>query len=93
MYFGELSYNHNNDLNEFIQIIRTTYKYNDDMSPELKDLLDKMIEINPMQRANIDECLAHNWLHKNDAEILKEEEKREKDKNEDIKKIEFNEIK
>ena len=90
MYFGELSYNHNNDLNEFIQIIRTTYKYNDDMSPELKDLLDKMIEINPMQRANIDECLAHNWMHKNDVEIKKEEENV---KNEELKKIEFNEIK
>ena len=90
MYFGELSYNHNNDLNEFIQIIRTTYKYNDDMSPELKDLLDKMIEINPMQRANIDECLAHNWMHKNDDEIKKEEENV---KNEELKKIEFNEIK
>ena len=90
MYFGELSYNHNNDLNEFIQIIRTTYKYNDDMSPELKDLLDKMIEINPMQRANIDECLAHNWMHKNDDEIKKEEENV---KNEELKKIKFNEIK
>ena len=69
MYFGELSYNYNNDLNEYVQIIRTTYKYNEEISPELKDLLDKMIEINPEIRANIDECLEHNWINKNNNEI------------------------
>ena len=69
MYFGELSYNYNNDLNEYIQIIRTTYKYNEEISAELKDLLDKMIEINPEIRANIDECLEHNWINKNNNEI------------------------
>ena len=69
MYFGELSYKYNNDLNEFVQIIRTTYKYNEEMSPELKDLLDKMIEINPEIRANIDECIEHNWITKNNIEI------------------------
>ena len=69
MYFGELSYNYNNDLNEYVQIIRTTYKYNEEISPELKDLLDKMIEINPEIRANIDECLEHNWINKNNIEI------------------------
>jgi serine/threonine protein kinase len=60
MYFGELSYKYNNDINEYVQIMRTTYKYNEEMSPELKDLLDKMIEINPEYRTNIDECLEHN---------------------------------
>ena len=64
MYFGELSYKYNNDLNEYAQIIRTTYKYNEEISPELKDLLDKMIEINPEIRANIDECLEHAWFNK-----------------------------
>ena len=44
--------------------MRTTYKYNEDISIELKDLLDKMIEINPIQRADIDECLEHNWMRK-----------------------------
>ena len=39
------------------------------MSPELKDLLDKMIEINPEIRANIDECIEHNWITKNNIEI------------------------
>ena len=63
MYFGELSYKYNNDLNEYAQIIRTTYKYNEEISPELKDLLDKMIEINPEIRANIDECLEHAWFN------------------------------
>ena len=69
MYFGELSYKYNNDLNEYVQIIRTTYKYNEEMSSELKDLLDKMIEINPEIRANIDECIEHNWITKNNIEI------------------------
>ena len=64
MYFGELSYKYNNDLNEYAQIIRTTYKYNEEISPELKDLLDKMIEINPEIRANIDVCLEHAWFNK-----------------------------
>ena len=73
MFFGELSYNYNNDLNEYVQIMRTTYKYNEDISYDLKDLLDKMIEINPTQRANIDECLAHNWMRKKDTAILKGE--------------------
>ena len=70
MYFGELSYKYNNDINEYVQIIRTTYKYNEEMSPELKDLLDKMIEINPEYRTNIDECLEHNWINKKDTEIV-----------------------
>ena len=69
MYFGELSYKYNNDLNEYVQIIRTTYKYNEEMSSELKELLDKMIEINPEIRANIDECIEHNWMNKNNNEI------------------------
>ena len=50
--------------------MRTTYKYNEEMSPELKDLLDKMIEINPEYRTNIDECLEHNWINKKDTEIV-----------------------
>jgi serine/threonine protein kinase len=70
MYFGELSYKYNNDINEYVQIMRTTYKYNEEMSPELKDLLDKMIEINPEYRTNIDECLEHNWINKKDTEIV-----------------------
>ena len=36
MFFGELSYNYNNDLNEYVQIMRTTYKYNEDISYDLK---------------------------------------------------------
>ena len=67
MFFGELNYNYNNDLNEYVQIMRTTYKYNEDISIELKDLLDKMLEVNPIQRANIDECLEHNWMTKKDT--------------------------
>ena len=31
MFFGELSYNYNNDINEYVQIIRITYKYSDDI--------------------------------------------------------------
>ena len=84
MYFGELSYNYNNDLNEYVQIMRTTYKYNDEISYELKDLLDKMIEINHNQRANIDECLEHNWFHKKDTEILPNEDDNIKKEKEEI---------
>ena len=58
------------NINEYVQIIRTTYKYNDDISSELKDLLDKMIETNPDNRANIDDCLKHNWMHKKDIDII-----------------------
>ena len=70
MFFGELSYNYNNNINEYVQIIRTTYRYNDDISSELKDLLDKMIEINPDNRINIDDCLKHSWMRKKDTEII-----------------------
>ena len=94
MYFGELSYNYNNDLNEYVQIMRTTYKYNEDISIELKDLLDKMIEINPIQRADIDECLEHNWMRKKDTTIIKEsvdslqKERIQRTKSSEIKKVE-----
>ena len=83
MFFGELSYNYNNDINEYVQIIRTTYKYSDDISSELKDLLDRMIEIDPTKRISIEECLEHNWMRKMTTEILKgdsDSPKKEKDK-------------
>ncbi len=86
MFFGELSYNYNNDINEYVQIIRTTYKYSDDISSELKDLLDRMIEIDPTKRISIEECLEHNWMRKMTTEILKgDSDSPKKEKDEEIK--------
>ena len=86
MFFGELSYNYNNDINEYVQIIRTTYKYSDDISSELKDLLDRMIEIEPTKRISIEECLEHNWMRKMTTEILKgDSDSPKKEKDEEIK--------
>ena len=86
MFFGELSYNYNNDINEYVQIIRTTYKYSDDISSELKDLLDRMIEIEPTKRISIEECLEHNWMRKMTTEILKgDSDSPKKEKDEEVK--------
>jgi len=86
MFFGELSYNYNNDINEYVQIIRITYKYSDDISSELKDLLDRMIEIEPTKRISIEECLEHNWMRKMTTEILKgDSDSPKKEKDEEIK--------
>ena len=86
MFFGELSYNYNNDINEYVQIIRTTYKYSDDISSELKDLLDRMIDIDPTKRISIEECLEHNWMRKMTTEILKgDSDSPKKEKDEEIK--------
>ena len=86
MFFGELSYNYNNDINEYVQIIRITYKYSDDISSELKDLLDRMIEIDPTKRISIEECLEHNWMRKMTTEILKgDSDSPKKEKDEEIK--------
>lgn len=86
MFFGELSYNYNNDINEYVQIIRTTYKYSDDISSELKDLLDRMIEIDPTKRISIEECLEHNWMRKMITEILKgDSDSPKKEKDEEVK--------
>ena len=86
MFFGELSYNYNNDINEYVQIIRITYKYSDDISSELKDLLDRMIEIDPTKRISVEECLEHNWMRKMTTEILKgDSDSPKKEKDEGIK--------
>ena len=93
MYFGELSYNYNNNLNEYVQIMRTTYKYNEEISPEMKDILDKMIEIDPKQRMNIDECFEHNWLYKKNTEILKGDIENIQKENEEVQRAKTSEIK
>ena len=78
MFFGELPYKNNNDFKEYVKIIKSTYKYCDNVSNEFKDLLDKMLNKNPLRRINIDECLSHPWIHKQNTEIIFEEEEENK---------------
>ena len=74
MFFGELPCKESNDFKEYVKNIKSTYSYCDNISNEFKDLLDKMLNKNPSRRITIDECLAHPWVHKQNTEIITEEE-------------------
>ena len=74
MFFGELPYKDNNDFKEYVKNIKSTYNYCDNISYEFKDLLDKMLNKNSSRRITIDECLKHPWVHKQNTDILEEEE-------------------
>ena len=74
MFFGELPQKENNEFKEYVKIIKSTYSYCDNISNEFKDLLDKMLNKNASRRITIDECLSHPWIHKQNTEIITEEE-------------------
>lgn len=74
MFFGELPHQDNNDFKEYVKNIKSTYNYCDNISNEFKDLLDKMLNKNAQRRITIDECLSHPWTHKQNTEIITEEE-------------------
>ena len=74
MFFGELPYKDNNDFKEYVKNIKSTYNNCDNISNEFKDLLDKMLNKNPSRRITIDECLSHPWVHKQNTEIITEDE-------------------
>ena len=74
MFFGELPQKENNEFKEYVKIIKSTYTYCDNISNEFKDLLDKMLNKNASRRITIDECLSHPWTHKQNTEIITEEE-------------------
>ena len=74
MFFGELPYKDNNDFKEYVKAIKSTYNYCDNISYEFKDLLDKMLIKNSSKRITIDECLKHPWVHKQNTDILEDEE-------------------
>ena len=74
MFFGDLPYKDNDDFNEYIKNIKSTYNYGDKISKELKDLLEKMLNKNPSRRITVEECLSHPWVHKQNTEIITEDE-------------------
>ena len=74
MFFGELPHKENDDFKEYIKNIKSTYNYCGNISNELKDLLDKMLNKNPSKRINIDECLSHSWIHKQNTDIITDED-------------------
>ena len=81
MFFGELPYNDNNDFKEYVKNIKSTYNYCDNISYEFKDLLDKMLNKNALRRITVDECLSHPWVHKQNTDIITEEEEINKQQN------------
>ena len=74
MFFGELPYKDTNDFKDYINNIKSTYNICDNISNEFKDLLDKMLNKNPSRRITVNECLSHPWVHKQNTEIITEEE-------------------
>ena len=74
MFFGELPYKNNEDFKDYVKNIKSTYSFCDNISNEFKDLLDKMLNKNASRRITVDECLAHPWVHKQNTEIITEEE-------------------
>ena len=74
MFFGELPYKDTSDFKEYINNIKSTYNLCDNISNEFKDLLDKMLNKNPSRRITVNECLSHPWVHKQNTEIITEEE-------------------
>ena len=74
MFFGQLPHNENNDFKEYVKSIKSTYNYCGNISSELKDLLEKMLNKNPSRRITIDECLSHPWIHKQNTDIITDEE-------------------
>ena len=74
MFFGELPYKEDNDFKEYVKNIKKIYNYCDNISYEFKDILDKMLNKNASRRINIDECLSHPWIHKQNTEIIFEED-------------------
>ena len=74
MFFGELPYKGDDDFKEYVKNIKKIYNYCDNISYEFKDILDKMLNKNPSRRININECLSHPWMHKQNTEIIFEED-------------------
>ena len=74
MFFGDLPYKDEDDFQEYIKNIKTIYNSSNSISIEFKDLLDKMLIQNPLNRITINECLSHPWVHKQNTEIITEEE-------------------
>ena len=74
MFFGELPYKDTSDFKDYINNIKSTYNLCDNISNEFKDLLDKMLNKNPSRRITVNECLSHPWVHKQNTEIITEEE-------------------
>ena len=78
MFFGELPHKENDDFKEYIKNIKSTYNYCGNISNELKDLLDKMLNKNPSKRITIDECLSHSWIHKQNTDIITDDDEMNK---------------
>ena len=74
MFFGELPYKDTSDFKDYVNNIKSTYNLCENISNEFKDLLDKMLNKNPLRRITVNECLSHPWVHKQNTEIITEEE-------------------
>ena len=74
MFFGELPYKGDNDFKEYVKNIKKIYSNCDNISYEFRDILDKMLNKNASRRITIDECLLHPWIHKQNTEIIFEED-------------------
>ena len=74
MFFGELPYKGDNDFKEYVKNIKKIYNYCDNISYEFRDILEKMLNKNASRRITIDECLSHPWMHKQNTEIIFEED-------------------
>ena len=74
MFFGELPKNDDNDFNKYVKIIKDTYVNCDNISYEFKDLLDKILNTDPLKRLTVEECLSHPWIHIQNTEIIIDEE-------------------
>lgn len=60
------------DISESILNHEPTYPEN--ISPELKDMIQKMLKKDPEERIQLKECFEHPWMikHKNDKKIEKD---------------------
>ena len=74
MFFGKLPYKDNDDYQEYIKNIKSTYNISNNISNEFKDLLDKMLDNNPSTRITINECLSHHWVLKENTKDITDED-------------------